>query len=83
MRKDSVSECGTGANLSQIWSRGVPRKALENTALTTFLAPDVQDAHACASKVSPDMYIIDHNSLAPSDFREEQMLRRITSQSQG
>lgn len=57
--KDSVSECGTGANLSQIWSRGV----------------------------SPDMYIIDHNSLAPSDFREdireEQMLRRITSQSQG
>lgn len=57
--KDSVSECGTGANLSQIWSRGV----------------------------SPDMYIIDHNSVTPSDFREdfreEQVLRRITSQSQG
>lgn len=61
--KDSVSDCGTGANLSHIWSRGV----------------------------SPDMYIIDHNSVTPSDFhedlredfREEQMLRRITSQSQG
>jgi len=51
----SDSECGTGIDLSQIWSRGV----------------------------SPDIYLIDHNSITPSDFQEQQMMARRSSESQG
>lgn len=45
--------------------------------------PSVSKCLILSAKVSPDIYLIDHNSITPSDFQEQQMMARRSSESQG
>lgn len=60
-------------------SRGGFDEYLPSSVSTCLIPSD----NCFPAKVSPDMYLIDHNSITPSDFQEQQMMARISSQSQG